>query len=620
MFPKGPTRVACSMVGLWILFCGFVFALDTPNQPGPQLDARIIKLIGQLGDPQYHAREKAQEELRRLGPVAFDALLVAQEHEDIEIAMRARYLVRSLPIVWTKEKDPAEVKQLFKKYSEADRSERQTRAQHFATLENHLGTAALCRIMRYDVDRILSKKAAVLILQSPWPESESQRQQLAKLIRDEIELCQRPASKWLNAYARSLESSLATLAEWDRITEAELDLLTRNPQQSSRDVARDLLRWQTQLLLRLGREEDAFASIRRAFALIGEDRQDLYEILDWCVERELHRMAEELSQRFASLFRDDAQLLYRLAESQLKRGQRETADATAQQARQVAPENTRQHAAMGVTLQGRMLTDWAEQEFRFVVSRTKPEDPIGAPVRWELAELLFDWGKELDAAEMAQALVDAGTKTPQIYEHLAPAPEPSQVQGYANYYFGMHFAKLKDRAKQIEYFRKAIEAMPTNSDFVIAMYRVPNPDEAWKLDTQSRIKALSGRLRNENRNLEESLQRLIGDDEQRKRDSEQLAQNNNELAWLLSNTDGDYQVAIQASERSLQLEPDHAPYLDTLGRCYYALGDFDSAVKYQKRAVDKMRSNPQMTSSYHVMLRQLALFEKALADSKAKKD
>jgi tetratricopeptide (TPR) repeat protein len=619
MFRTSRLIFAGCTVAVWVGLSGPLLALDaTPASEASALDARIIKLIGQLGDSQYHAREKAQDELRRIGPAAFDALLAAQEHEDIEIAMRARYLVRSLPIVWTKDEDPAEVKQLFKGYSDGDRGERHTRAQHFATLDKYAGTAALCRIMRYDADRVLSKKAAVLILQAPWPESAEQREQLVKLIRSEVAASQRPSAQWLHAYARTLEAPTSTLAEWDRITAAELDLLAKNPQQSSREIARDLLRWQTQLLLRANREDEAYASVRRAFALIGNDRQDLYEILDWCVERNLHRMAEELAQRFAAQFREDAQLLYRLAESQLKRGQGETANATALQARQLMPENTPHHAAMGVTLQGRLLTDWAEQEFRHVVSRTKPEDRIGAPVRWALAELLFDWGKELAAAEVTQELFDAGAKNPQLYEQPG-VPEPNSVQGYVNYYFGMHFARSGDRAKQIEYFRKAIEASPTNSDFLIAMYRVPDPDEAWKQETHKRIQALSGRLRGEIRNNEEFLQRSM-DDEQRKHYGEELAQKNNELAWLLSNTAGDYQDALHASERSLELKPDSAPYLDTLGRCYYALGDFENAVKFQTRAVQKMRSNQELHSSYHVMLRQLALFEKALADSKAKKN
>jgi outer membrane protein assembly factor BamD (BamD/ComL family) len=48
-----------------------------------------------------------------------------------------------------------------------------------------------------------------------------------------------------------------------------------------------------------------------------------------------------------------------------------------------------------------------------------------------------------------------------------------------------------------------------------------------------------------------------------------------------------------------------------LGRCYFAAGDLENAIKYQRQAVEK---HPQV----QVMRRQLAMFEKALAEGHAK--
>ncbi len=50
-----------------------------------------------------------------------------------------------------------------------------------------------------------------------------------------------------------------------------------------------------------------------------------------------------------------------------------------------------------------------------------------------------------------------------------------------------------------------------------------------------------------------------------------------------------------------------ASFLDTLGRCYFAAGDFENAVKYERQAIAKV-------DYMQVMQRQLALFEKALAE------
>ena len=59
----------------------------------------------------------------------------------------------------------------------------------------------------------------------------------------------------------------------------------------------------------------------------------------------------------------------------------------------------------------------------------------------------------------------------------------------------------------------------------------------------------------------------------------------NQLAWLVGNTEGNYQEALECSLKSLELRPNTSAYLDTLGRCYYGAGDVANAVKYQSQAV-----------------------------------
>ena len=69
-------------------------AAETPEQS----QARIAKLIEQLGDKQYLVRQAAQNELSRIGPDAFDALTQAESNADIEICSRAKYLVQQIRI------------------------------------------------------------------------------------------------------------------------------------------------------------------------------------------------------------------------------------------------------------------------------------------------------------------------------------------------------------------------------------------------------------------------------------------------------------------------------------------------------------------------------------------
>jgi tetratricopeptide (TPR) repeat protein len=87
-----------------------------------------------------------------------------------------------------------------------------------------------------------------------------------------------------------------------------------------------------------------------------------------------------------------------------------------------------------------------------------------------------------------------------------------------------------------------------------------------------------------------------------------LATANNQLAWLVSNTEGDFDEAVRCSLRSLDLRPDAAGYYDTLGRCYYAKGDYANAVSNQSKAVEMEPHSPQI-------VRQLELFKKALRET-----
>ena len=55
----------------------------------------------------------------------------------------------------------------------------------------------------------------------------------------------------------------------------------------------------------------------------------------------------------------------------------------------------------------------------------------------------------------------------------------------------------------------------------------------------------------------------------------------------------------------MELRPNRAGFLDTLGRCYYAKGDYRNAVRSQTQAVAQEPHSPQM-------LAQMSLFETAL--------
>ena len=593
-----PLLVLCCSSSLLPATC-----LPAAESPAAASDERIAQWIEQLGATQYVIRDRAQQELQQLGVAAFDALLDAQFHSDIEIASRARYLLRSIHIPWVLDDDPEEVKRLVRDYETCARDERRQRMEQLAALVDSQGIRALCRLMRFEADPALSKQAAVFVLGHTAPTAATARSQLAASIRAAVEGTRRPARTWLLAYARTLESPESALADWEQISRDEGQVLIRFPEESDPAIARDLLRWRSALLLRLHRTEEATSVLRDAVALMGSSRQEVFDMLDWSLAHEVWLLADELAQRFPEQFARDAQLTYRRAEAHVRSGQGERAEQTALQALAIEPDRHERHVQTARDLINRQHYDWAERELRQVIAGTPVADEAGLEARFYLSELLFDLQRELAAAEVLEETVAALDKDPKILQSFNRSP--GAIRALMHYRFAMHYARTNDRERQRQRLEEAIHQSPTDVDVLIAMYHLSQADAAWRKDTLGRIQANAGRLRTESRQSEEAVQ-TSGNQRRRADDVLQLASQLNQFAWLVSNTEGDFAEALQASRRSVELFPDNSAYLDTLGRCYYAVGDLANAVQSQTRAV-------QLEPSSQQLRRQLQFFQEELA-------
>lgn len=158
--------------------------------------------------------------------------------------------------------------------------------------------------------------------------------------------------------------------------------------------------------------------------------------------------------------------------------------------------------------------------------------------------------------------------------------------------------------------QKAIDSDPTDADVLIAMHRLPGADDAWKKMTAEKIGAVAADFKAEVEQFKQMVE-MSTNDQQREQMREQLALACNQFAWLVGNTVGNYEEAVKLSHLSLEMQPNYAGYLDTLGRCYYTKGDLENAVKYQSEAVKFSPYSGQIR-------RQLALFQKELAAKGAK--
>src|SRR6185295_913213 len=131
---------------------------------------RVGKLIELLGSEDFAARERSQAELAQLGLEAYDALHAAQSHNDPEVALRARYLVRSMNVRWFSDSDSPKVVQLLRDYGDLPEDQKRNRIEKLAELEGDVGIKPLIRLARFETSDPLAKYAALTVLDAQQPE------------------------------------------------------------------------------------------------------------------------------------------------------------------------------------------------------------------------------------------------------------------------------------------------------------------------------------------------------------------------------------------------------------------------------------------------------------------
>src|SRR6478736_5712865 len=155
-------------LGFSIAIAIATFSVRAIDNPQPEANAadidRIAKLINQLGADDFGAREKAQSELAQAGLEAYDALHAAQSHADPEIALRARYLVRSMSVRWFADNDSPRVVAILKDYVDLQESERRSRIDRLKALDDRAGLRPLVRLARFESLDALAKYAALQVI------------------------------------------------------------------------------------------------------------------------------------------------------------------------------------------------------------------------------------------------------------------------------------------------------------------------------------------------------------------------------------------------------------------------------------------------------------------------
>ncbi|MCG8652579.1 MAG: hypothetical protein MI861_22250 [Pirellulales bacterium] len=600
---------------------------DTPSQ--------VAQLIEKLGSPSYATRLRAHEKLQRMGLEAFDQLHAAQFHTDSEIAMASRHLVSSLLVSWSKETDPAEVREILHEYGTQNEDERGSRIEMLSELSDRKGMVALVRLARFETSLRLSRQSALRLMQQPMSEDPAIRKRRAQQLLDVLGSNDRQAAQWLRVYSQDLSGDGYSKQRWRALIDRQRrEIDSASSQHATRSSVLELVRACATRAADLGDTEEAIDLAGAHLDLIPPTSRDLIDACSWAIDNNLHPFVLELRKQHQRMFDHQPVLLYGAAEAVKVAGDLEKANRLANQALQIRPlpqappeaqpdpatpnndaggsmspkameETAQAHREIGQKLEERGLFHWAEREFRQIIDAMPVDSQPAASTRVHLARMLGELQRYDDAVAVLRPVTERIEKDEKFKQRMYSISfDYNGVKSDEYYYEGLSLIEKGKLEAAKLLLQRAFRMNADNIDILISMYRMDG-DQSWKLKVQEMLSQAVLRTEQEVRQAEINVR--IGGRLQLA--NQLLGQELNQYAWLVSNTEGDYQKALRYSLRSLEISADSAK-LDTCARCYFALGDYKNAVRMQRKALKTMPHSPPM-------VRQLAEFEAKLAEANA---
>lgn len=576
-------------------------AKEGPATDGNQSAQRVAQLVEQLGDDDYFVRERAQAELAKLGFQAFEALSAARMHDDVEVAVRARYLLRLMQIRWSAEGDPAHVQRLLEEYGKLPDESRRLRIDALANYDDLPSVEALCRIVRFDDSEARSKWAAQRLIERS-PTNVAEWSAWSEAVERALAASPRQAAAWLRTFVETHDDAGAAADAWGKHLEKEQATWRQWPGESSPEAIRFLFDRRLQALEQAGQTAPIAATLEARVAFETGQPKRLARLVGTLAHYKTWDVLDRLVEQFEARFRSDAVLLYLLSAARRQQGDNERAEQLLADARTLHPAgaNPEAHKQVAERLRDLGMHEWAEQEFRAAIAAGGGNAISNAVLEayWLLAYMLHDQQQHDEAAQVVGELID------RISQQNGRRPGSSRVfQARREYYLACAALERGDRAAQLEHLEKVLQHSSLDVDALIALYHYPNLDPSRRRKVKVRIAQAADQFRAEIRQAEANSLDF----------SRVIAVQHNQLAWLISNTEGDYHEALESSRRSLEIDPRNAGYLDTLARCYFALKDYDRAVKYQTWACQGEPHSGQMQ-------RQLELFRRAQAKHRARSE
>ena len=567
-----PWRTAALSVGVLLTLLQIPVSAQSSDAASNQ-EKKIQALVLKLGAKEFADREEAQKELAKFGQDAFDALFDAQDHDDVEISLRAKYLLRLIRFTWTRKGDSDAVKVILKDYDAVNERLRYFKMRELAELPNEEGIEALCRLARFEKSNKRSKYAALRIVRMELKDKEDASKARAESVSKSLGRSKRDAAGWLRTFVETSTKPAEAEKQWAALIAQEQKTLDLFPSETDRSLVATMMQYQVDLLEQLGRKDESLDVLRKMFDYIDVDKEEtLMAMVNWLVRKKAWVVIDEVSKRFKRSFDTNALLIYTLAEAKLSQDSPEEAQKLAEKAVTLQPgkdeSSLRYHLIIAHRLQARNLLRWAEGEFRHIIKTGATRSESALMARSELAYMLHDLERRKEAADMLGEMVKMMESDATVRRVVgAIYRRPEALKARMHFYYAQQHAADGKKDEHRKSLDEALKHDSTDGDVLIDLYELTKDDPEEHKKTLAKIKAAS-----------EIMLKKIAEEP----DS---ATWYNQYAWLISNTEGDKEKALKMSLKSIELRPDSGGLLDTLAHCYFALEKYDEAVAAQERAV-----------------------------------
>jgi tetratricopeptide (TPR) repeat protein len=621
------------MASEWLLFAllltiGPAVAGTTSAPPTEPSTEAIAALIARLGDTDFQRRETASAELKAIGPAAVDALLAAAELDrDLEVALRARWLVDTIPLGMPH--DLPEVTRLLESYKQRDFATRVRVMHRLLRVDDDAGIEALARIIRLERSPEGSRVAAALLVREWqadnrwWPAIAarataglgSSARPAAAFTRAVIELsaAQTPAAR--DAALAAAATALAHLERTDGdhgpqqegADEEDEDVDQGRSGADATEVGRIFARTRIAMLLAAGRKDEATAAAKALLAAqwdgvpAAQIPSRTIETLTWGTDLGIPEIVDQIHDARPDLIAANPLLACAAAAAERARGDLGRATALADAAfaaiqAQGGGRNSRLMMQSGLLMARWGCVDWAVRAYTAVL-----DDPQSLPYEYcytaiLAAEYLHELGREEEAAACLGRLF--GPNPPRrdfnVEQQLAQIGRDHRAtHARADFFASCAAATRGDAVERRRLLEAALRSLGKDVDSLIALYHLPDNTPDQRSDAVRRINEALRQIENEIQSVPDDTNGY------------------NEYAWLVANTEGDADKATRYSKQSLVKSFDNSSYLDTLAHCRAAAGDLAGAVRWQSLA---RRHEPHN----HTIEKNLERFEAMAAKAAAK--